>query len=729
MSTTPPKRIAIVGGGISSIITAFELTATPELRAQHDITLYQMGWRLGGKLASGGNPKIGGRNEEHGLHVWFGFYDNAFFEITRCYEELAKIQPEARYKSYDEAFKPCDYTPVGHCTDDGSYGFWDFYWPVVPGTPGVYNPLPRPLVLLGSVLRWLHQRIHDHFDIAKFVSIEAGKLIAQFHEAFERLLAKVEHTVEPIQVLSDNWVDANFQRAITWIESLDQLSDVAVYADAQLLIAFLTQFKNHLIAAINALGFRHPDDHPIVSGVELAFTTIIGLLKPENGWLKDFNLNRFDDVDLRAWMIANGGNPQVVNESSILRALYDIPFAYVNGDINQPNFAAGSSLRWVFRTVFTYRGHAMYEPQCGFGEAVIAPYYKVLEARGVKFQFFHKLVETTVSDDKTSVQSLRFALQAHAIGGTYNPVSFSGGLYHWPIEPDWNQLVNGEDARKAGADFESHWNPYPPVGEVVINVGTDFDHVVIGLAGGVWKRLNAVDQSPVGSLLDAIPQFNAAASSLGLVATSGVQFWFNKAVTDLGWKLRPASVGGPEPLDVWADMSQVIATEEWTGEVLKSLHYLCGPIATTLYSQPSPDQTVTEQADALVEEMTLEWLENYGVCDWPGGKDANGNFDWSILFDSSNAAGKDRLKAQYLRANVAPTECCGQSLAGTTKHRVSSDDMLLKNLSIVGADTNTGVNVTCVEGATISGRKASRAICGSPQFIPNENYMGGPFNP
>ncbi len=113
-----------------------------------------------------------------------------------------------------------------------------------------------------------------------------------------------------------------------------------------------------------------------MSGIELAFTTIIGLLKPENGWLEDFNLNRFDDIDLRAWLIANGGNPVVVNESSILRALYDIPFAYVNGDISQPNFAAGASLRWVFRTVFTYRGHAMRELQRGSGEAVIASHYK-----------------------------------------------------------------------------------------------------------------------------------------------------------------------------------------------------------------------------------------------------------------------------------------------------------------------------------------------------------------
>ena len=40
------------------------------------ITVFQRGWRLGGKGAS--SRGINGRIEEHGLHVWLGHYDNAF---------------------------------------------------------------------------------------------------------------------------------------------------------------------------------------------------------------------------------------------------------------------------------------------------------------------------------------------------------------------------------------------------------------------------------------------------------------------------------------------------------------------------------------------------------------------------------------------------------------------------------------------------------------------------
>src|SRR5213595_157652 len=92
--TGTKTRVAIIGGGPSALAAAFELTATPELEARHEITIYQPGWRLGGKCASGRNQDRGSRIEEHGLHVWFGCYDNAFSIIRRCYAEL-ESRPEA----------------------------------------------------------------------------------------------------------------------------------------------------------------------------------------------------------------------------------------------------------------------------------------------------------------------------------------------------------------------------------------------------------------------------------------------------------------------------------------------------------------------------------------------------------------------------------------------------------------------------------------------------------
>ena len=61
-----PARVAIVGGGCAAMAAALELT-DPAHQGRYEVTVYQLGWRLGGKGASGRGPA--GRIEEHGLHV------------------------------------------------------------------------------------------------------------------------------------------------------------------------------------------------------------------------------------------------------------------------------------------------------------------------------------------------------------------------------------------------------------------------------------------------------------------------------------------------------------------------------------------------------------------------------------------------------------------------------------------------------------------------------------
>ena len=38
---------------MAGLVAAYELSRPPELRARYEVTVYQLGWRLGGKLASG----------------------------------------------------------------------------------------------------------------------------------------------------------------------------------------------------------------------------------------------------------------------------------------------------------------------------------------------------------------------------------------------------------------------------------------------------------------------------------------------------------------------------------------------------------------------------------------------------------------------------------------------------------------------------------------------------
>src|SRR3954451_12232612 len=100
------RRVAILGGGAGGLTAAFELTATPELRERYEVTVHQLGWRLGGKGASGRRAVGQARRiEEHGLHVWFGFYENAFDVMRRVYEELGRAE-DAPLRTWRDAFHP-----------------------------------------------------------------------------------------------------------------------------------------------------------------------------------------------------------------------------------------------------------------------------------------------------------------------------------------------------------------------------------------------------------------------------------------------------------------------------------------------------------------------------------------------------------------------------------------------------------------------------------------------
>ena len=72
------------------------------------ITVYQRGWRLGGKGASSRGRN--GRIEEHGLHVWLGSYENAFTLLRECYDELDRgtTDPHCPIQTWDEALIPAN---------------------------------------------------------------------------------------------------------------------------------------------------------------------------------------------------------------------------------------------------------------------------------------------------------------------------------------------------------------------------------------------------------------------------------------------------------------------------------------------------------------------------------------------------------------------------------------------------------------------------------------------
>jgi hypothetical protein len=147
------KRVAILGGGMAGLAAAWSLTA-PEARDAFEVTVYQRGWRLGGKAAS--SRGVNGRIEEHGLHVWLGYYDNAFRLMREVYDDLdrATTDPACPIATWRDAFSPAERVGVG----DGLGDDWS-HWVATFGRndeePGGAGAPGSPLSVAAFVRRGL----------------------------------------------------------------------------------------------------------------------------------------------------------------------------------------------------------------------------------------------------------------------------------------------------------------------------------------------------------------------------------------------------------------------------------------------------------------------------------------------------------------------------------------------------------------------------------------------
>src|SRR5882724_1884834 len=154
------RRVVILGGGQAALTAAFQLT-DPANPRHHEVavTVYQIGWRLGGKGATGRNTDPGGfgRIEEHGFHNWFGFYDNSFRQIQACYAELGRL-PGTPLATWRDAFIPAHEVAFVE-TYNGRPREWILRAPPNQETPGI----GKDFLPLWEYVLMMIEALHDHF--------------------------------------------------------------------------------------------------------------------------------------------------------------------------------------------------------------------------------------------------------------------------------------------------------------------------------------------------------------------------------------------------------------------------------------------------------------------------------------------------------------------------------------------------------------------------------------
>ena len=122
--------------------TAWELSK-PEHQGRYQITVFQEGWRLGGKGASGRGPS--GRIEEHGLHIWLGFYDNAFRMMRECHAELDARGLGHVYGDWQDAWLAENAVALCSGSEQGGFQRLTVRMPRRPGYPSAPRPAGEAL--------------------------------------------------------------------------------------------------------------------------------------------------------------------------------------------------------------------------------------------------------------------------------------------------------------------------------------------------------------------------------------------------------------------------------------------------------------------------------------------------------------------------------------------------------------------------------------------------------
>jgi uncharacterized protein with NAD-binding domain and iron-sulfur cluster len=432
--------------------------------------------------------------------------------------------------------------------------------------------------------------------------------------------------------------------------------------------------------------------------VDLGLAAVKGMIV-DGVVLPPYDFFKLDTLDFRAWLSKHGAHDISVN-SAYISGMYDLGFS-LPGQVG-----AGTALNGILRMCWTYKGAVMWKMQAGMGDTIFGPLYLALRQRGVKFEFFRRVDKLEVDRDTISKVIIGRQVTVAAGAQAYDPLVDVKGLPCWPSEPRYDQLVQGDALKKSGEDLEDWWTAWPdpePPQELV--KGRDFDAVILGASVAMFPYI-------AKDVMDASGPFRDMVETLGTTQTQAGQLWLQPDLAGLGWTLQsPVLDGYAEPMDTWADMTHLLPRESWPpGETPGSLAYLCSPLPDDGPLPPRSEHGYAQKQMARVATNLDGWITQWATGLWP-------KFQRSQIMD------------RYSIATWNPSDRYVLALPNTVDKRLGTQGAGIGNLYLAGDYLRTGMNVGCVEAATMGGMHASRAICGRPEVIVGDDTTNPPRPP
>jgi uncharacterized protein with NAD-binding domain and iron-sulfur cluster len=690
--------------------------------------VYQLGWRLGGKAASGRVRDNADRSLEHGYHVLLGFYDNAFATMRECYRELGRKAdaPLAEFCAStpeDEQANPRRYAVRRHYTCqvaqvfNGKTYFLPFNMPpnhLVPGDGAAVDPWTALSLGFDSLLKAATGRLFtvEHEDGTPATPAKPT-LLSWMHEAIEHLVQGVETEVdrwlsEPIVM---NTAHAVWQKLLEW-RALGR----ATRAIELLLIKLI---KAHVRRVWTKLGPRVHDDWEsyrdwIVQ--DTMASTLCGILEDE---VLTRGFTHLNDINYLDWWMSHAAVPEgalITAQSSLGQFPYDLVFGYRNGDTlsppapgkpmrGSPDMEAGTMLIGLFHFLLAYKGAPEWMPQAGFGEVLVAPIYEVLKRRGVKFEFFSRVRGLQLDGARKNVDRITIERQATVKSGQYEPLLDVQGLPCWPSQPFFDQLREGDALQAQQINLESWWTPWEGKSDD-LQRGTDFDDVLLGISIAALKPI-------CGELTAASERWQSMLEKIETNRPTIVQTWQTRTIAEMGFPYGVINGDiGTQPINLLTSMDQILQYETWpAGAAPKSLIYYSGVAADDPNEPPAPNAAYPATQQAAMRAAAVDFLTKsagvYLPAACPGG-----TIDWNVFHCPKNPGlqGPARFDEQYWRVNIDPTERYVLSVTGSSRYRMTAGGSDFDNLYLTGDWIETVINAGCMEATVTAGLEAAKAI-------------------
>jgi uncharacterized protein with NAD-binding domain and iron-sulfur cluster len=699
---TERQRIVIVGAGVSGLATAFALTDptnNPGWKDRYSVDVYQMGWRVGGKCATGRDADNHDRIQEHGIHVFGNMYFNSLRMVKAVQEEVV-WDAHDKFRTMDTAFLPSVITLNTEWMNDQWHNYLGRF-PLSDGVPWDGPVWPDLQQLIQGSLSMVNQGLAD--------ALEGRRKPDE--NPWERMTSAVTHWLGD---LLEELVEEISERLVA-----EEQDDDPKAAENDIVIRLM----NKLVELMEGHVRRNPHDvdlHMKFTQIDLVATALRGMLADDviaNG------IDSIDDENYRDWL-ARHGMSDITLAAGLPQGFPNTALSYEYGDTTAiPTMSAAAWLTFFLRQVGGTGAGAYFFAE-GTGETVMKPLFRLLEQRGVTFHFFHKLTAVTPDPTEPLIRSLTFDVQATVRGARYEPLRrLDDGELVWPDRPNFEQLVEGDALRAGRIDLESWWTPWPVVGRRVLEYGTDFHHVVLATPIATLPHTcKAVIAHPA-----AEAAWGPMVANVRTAATQAVQIWLDTTTEELGWipdRVVPTDryVGGffAQDLTSFCDFSDLVAQERWPiGNEPKGLIYFIGALADPEEIPPFTDHDYPHRADERVKWSTIQYLRTIsGLLPHAAHSPIDArSFDFDLLSASHperRGRGINQFDQQYWRANIDPNERYTLTVKGTVKYRLHPWDSKMHNLVLAGDWTYNGFNIGSFEGAVMSGKLASLTLTGAP---------------